>query len=632
MPQIRVLPDILVKKIAAGEVIERPASVVKELMENAVDAGATRIEVAVEQGGGSLIRVADDGCGMSADDLRLAVTSHATSKLVNEDDLFHIETLGFRGEALASVGSVARLRMLSRPRNLDEGAEIVVEAEEVYANRAAGCPVGTVVEVRDLFFNVPARRKFLRAAGTEYGHVHTQFARIALAHPHIAFDLKNNGRSIHQLSPADSRRARLGGFYSRELAETLLEFDREEAGLRLEGYAAPPADARSSTNWQLTFLNGRYIRDKNIQHAIRESFRGLIDPHRHPVVFLFLTIDPQAVDVNVHPTKIEVRWQDARLVHSQVLSALRETLQRAELAPALSTHRGFEPRPAGGGALDMESRQRLMSGIAEEFKQTQPIQPDLAFGPGNRGSGERSAPWPGRSTGGGGANLEAWREAYRPVDSGGDVAQDSGVADAGGDAAVALPSDFPSRGAIQLHNTYLVCETDDGMMIIDQHALHERVLFEQFKQRIASGKLESQRLLLPESLHVSESQLALLDTFGELFERVGLEIARFGADSVAIHAVPTVLKEGDVVGAVRDLFDRLEQTGQDEPTETILYDLLSMMACKAAVKAGDALTREEIDALIAHRDMVEKSSNCPHGRPTTLRLTVKDLERQFKRT
>ncbi len=619
MSRIRLLPDILVKKIAAGEVIERPASVVKELMENAVDAGAKRIAVSIEQGGTSLIRVSDDGCGMSAEELALAVQAHATSKITEEDDLYRIASLGFRGEALASVGSVSNLRLVSRPSESDEGAEIVVVAEEVQANRAAGSSVGTVVEVRDLFFNVPARRKFLRAPGTEYGHISSQFLRIALAHPEVAFELKNNGRVVHQLPSQPVRRERIARFYSQELADALLEIRRDEAGLSIEGYAAPPADARSSSTWQLTFLNGRHIRDRNIQHAIREAYRGLIDPNRNPIVFLFMTIDPQSVDVNVHPTKIEVRWRDARLVHSQVLSALRETLQRADLTPKLSADR------AVGRPVDPEAQARVLREFAEEFKRTPPMQPSLSFNP-ESGSIARHREFDTRPSPDGPSGTDLWRTMYTPAP---DVPPAAPADDGVGALAGALET---SRGAIQLHNTYLVCETDDGLVIIDQHALHERILFEQFKDRIASGKLESQRLLLPETLAVTPAQIALLDTHADVLDRIGLEVSRFGTDTIAVQAAPSLFKDNDVVGLLRDLLDMLEQKTESPSTEEITYDILSMMACKAAVKAGDALTPDEITALVSRKGLVEKSSNCPHGRPTTLRMTVKDLERQFKRT
>ncbi len=644
---------MLVKRIAAGEVIERPASVVKELMENAVDAGAARINLTVEQGGTALIRIADDGCGISADDLALAVAPHATSKLQVEDDLYRISSLGFRGEALASIGAVSKLRILSKTRECDQGAEIVVEAEQVRTDRAAGCPTGTTVEVRDLFFNVPARRKFLRAAGTEMGHVNTQFTRIALAHPHIALELKSNTRLVHRLPRHTDRLERIAKFYSPELADELLAFQREEAGLAIEGYAAPPASARSSANWQMTFLNGRYIRDKFIQHAIRESFRGLIDPHRHPIVWLFLNIDPELVDVNVHPTKIEVRWRDSQVVHSQVLSILRETLQSADLTPALGA-----PRPArpSDNTMTPQASTELLRGFAEDLKRTPPIQPTPFPGPrGSAGSaGQRYNPAPTGSTSPSALvqGTDVWRALYTPAAE----ADPPGAPRPTEPAAPPAATDrhgSPSGGAIQLHNTYLVCETDDGMIIIDQHALHERILFEQLKQRIATGKLESQRLLLPETIPVTEAQAAILETHAALLDRIGLEVTRFGTDSIAIHSAPALLGDTAAADFLRDLLDNLTdrppvhtdgpQPGPGHPsgegaptaapaTEEILYDLLSMMACKAAVKAGDPLTQEEIQALVSRKDLVEKSSNCPHGRPTTLRFTTKDLERQFKRT
>ncbi len=621
MGRIRVLPDILVKRIAAGEVIERPASVVKELMENAVDAGARSIAVTAEQGGTHLIRVTDDGAGMSADQLSLAVTPHATSKLQSEADLYRIQSLGFRGEALASIGAVSRMRLVSRSRDADEGAEIVVEGEQVQTNRAAGCAAGTTVEVRELFFNVPARRKFLRAAGTEFGHVNTQFARIALAHPRIAFELAHNDRVVHQLPLTASRRERIGRFYGRELGEALLECRRDDAELSIEAYAAPPADARSSAGWQLTFLNGRHIRDRSIQHAIKEAYRGLIDPQRYPIVFLFLQIDPNMVDVNVHPTKIEVRWQDSRAVHAQVLSALRETLQAADLTPALRAGRGAAPPP-----LDQEQRAELLRSMADEFKQMTPTQPAVAGPQGHSRPGSAMPPRAVTQPDTTRSGIETWRAMYgqappavQPGDTGSSLDQQA--------------SPFASRtGAFQLHNTYLVCETEDGMVIIDQHALHERIIFERLKERIAGGKLESQRLLLPETMHVTEAQSALLHEHADLLERMGMEVTRFGPDEVAVQSTPALLKDNAVVDFLRDLLDKLEHRVDEPGSDEIIYDLLSMMACKAAVKAGDPLTRQEIDDLVRQKDLVEKSSNCPHGRPTTLRMTVKDLERQFKRT
>ena len=638
--RIRVLPELLVRKIAAGEVIERPASVVKELVENALDAGARRVSVAIEEGGKQLIRVTDDGCGMSAEELRLAVTPHATSKVYVEQDLYHIETLGFRGEALASISAVSRMRVVSRPADRDEGHEIRIAAEEVEVAQAAGCPPGTSIEVRDLFFNVPARRKFLRANSTETGHVNDQLVRAALAHPSVAFELSSNGRRTQNLAPAATRQERLGQLFGAELAEALLHTERDEAGLRLDVYAAPPAHSRASAQWQYVLVNGRYVRDRFLQHAVKEAYRGLLDPNRHPVVFVFLDIDPAEVDVNVHPTKIEVRWANSNLVHSQVLSALRETFQRTDLMPRLQT-------PARNQWQDENDFRRA---FAASLKATPPIQPGGSeggapsteshgpangsyspgyagpAGPGDPHSAERVPLRPSADA------VEAgWRALYRPADA---PAAPAGVPD---DDETIVPSRPPLVGgkprAVQMHNLYLVVETADGIVIIDQHALHERVLYEELCRRITEGALESQRLLLPETVRVTPRQVALLEEHRDVLSRLGMEVEPFGPDTIAVQSLPTLLKSVDPGAFCRDLLDKLEQeVGGRVETEVIIHDLLDMMACKAAVKAGDPLSPGEIETLVQRTDLVDKVSACPHGRPTMLRLTRSELERQFKRT
>ncbi len=643
MSRIRVLPELLVNKIAAGEVVERPASVVKELVENALDAGATRVAVTIEDGGKQLIRVTDDGAGMTAEDLRLAITPHATSKLACEEDLHAIVSLGFRGEALASIGAVSNMRMVSRKRGTVEGHQITVSGEKVQTSSAAGCPEGTTLEVRDLFFNVPARRKFLRTRATETGHVNERFARLALGFPEIGFELTNHGRAVHNLAAGQTIRDRIRSLYGAELADELIHIEREERGLVIEAYTAPPIQSRSTTSWQHIFVNGRYIRDRFVQHAVREAYRGLMEHNRQPVYFLFLTIDPEAVDVNVHPTKIEVRWRDSNLIHSQVLSAFRETFLQTDLTPALQTDgsrtgrgaslpsRGLGPaRPPTVEDQDTARRQ-----FADSLRSAEPVVGDsapAAFRPAEPPRGLAVPQHSGLRTQHAGPNTqdgaELWRSVYTDtpetshgVEPAQHLAHDSGKA--------------PPPRAIQLHNTYLVVESDEGMLIIDQHALHERILYNQFCARITSGPLESQRLLLPETLTVTPQQLALLQENEELLGRLGIEVTPFGHDAVAVQSFPALLKDTDVGPFMRDLLDKLEDQGEHAKSgdaETVIHELLDMMACKAAVKAGDALTAGEIEALVAQKHLVEKSSNCPHGRPTTLKLTVKDLERQFKRT
>ncbi len=643
--RIRVLPELLVKQIAAGEVVERPASVVKELLENAIDAGAGRIAVTIEDGGKQLIRVTDDGGGMSADELRLAVTAHATSKVTSEDDLFAIGTLGFRGEALASISAVSKLRLVSRRPDTVEGHEVRVAARAFESSQAAGCPVGTTVEVRDLFFNVPARRKFLRTSATEVGQINEQVARIALSFPRIALSLKNNSRVTLNLPASQTRLERITKSYGPDLATALLHIERDERGVRLEAYVAPPSQSRATAQWQYTFVNGRYIRDRAIQFAIKEAHRGLTEPNRHGVVFLFLTVDPKDVDVNVHPTKIEVRWADTHLIRSQVLSAIRETFQQADLTPAVDVGRLREP-------LGSDAQDRIRSEMADLMKRAEPIRSGAGSpGPDRSSSAPPSSVTDHRMLPGFTAPdpMRVWKDLYgsppqpgaedaSPMTPGekasADVARDEGMHTtnvAHPPTSGTSPPGGAGPRAIQMHNLYLVAETEDGIIIVDQHALHERITYEQLRTRLTKGPLESQRLLLPETITVTPRQADLLESSAELLKRLGIEVSSFGTDAVAVQSFPALLKNADIRGFMRDLLDRLAQPVSDPTTDAVIDDVLSMMACKAAVKAGDSLTPEEIDALFAHRELIDKPSSCPHGRPTTLRLTKADLERQFHR-
>lgn len=651
--RVRVLPETLVNKIAAGEVIERPASVVKELVENAMDAGSTRVTIHVEEGGKQLIRVTDNGGGMTAEELRLAVAAHATSKLASEDDLYHVRTYGFRGEALASIGAVSKLRIISRRAEEDEAHEVVVVGGRLESSKAASHPVGTTVEVHDLFFNTPARRRFLRMPAAEVGHVHEQVSRSALPRQDIAFDMTNAKRASLTLPRCDTRLERVAKFYGPELARALLSVSRNERGLGIEGYVAPPAQSRGTAQWQYTFVNGRYIRDRYLQHAIRESYRGLMEPSRHAVVFLFLTIDPEAIDVNVHPTKVELRWADANLVHSQVLSAMRETLRAADLAAPLRTDRARRE-------TDEAEQQRMREELAAWFKSVRPASPVGSSAPADPANPASSMGDPGalsrgfaeRAAAMGGSlpdALRAWEALYaRPstpsVESVVPPAVFPGVAHRQDVpvppyvSARASDADASSVGpsrprAVQMHNLYLVAETEEGILIVDQHALHERVMYEQLRSRMARGPLESQRLLLPETVNVTPRQLEALETNAELLQSLGVEATPFGADTVAVHAFPTLLKDAPVQPFLRDLLDKLaDQPHMGAATDAALNDVLSMMACKAAVKAGDPLTPDEIESLMTQRHLLEKPSSCPHGRPTMLRLSKNDLNRQFHRT
>jgi DNA mismatch repair protein MutL len=659
MPRIHTLDPALVNQIAAGEVIERPASVVKELLENAIDAGATRIDIALEDGGVRLIRVTDNGCGIAPEELPLAVAPHATSKLESAEDLFRIRTMGFRGEALASIASVSHLVIRSRTADHDEAFEMHVQsAGEQTARRTAG-PPGTTLEVRNLFYNLPARRKFLRQAPAELAGVTEQLARLALAHPDIAFSLSHNGRTSRNLPPTADRRTRIADFYGTDLAECLIPIEREERGLTLSALIAPPAHSRATTKWQYLFLNGRFIADKRIAFAIREAFRGLVEAGRYPVVFIFLTTAPDQFDVNVHPTKIEVRWRDGGLMQSQVLAVLRETLLTHDLTPAL--------QPQGPAVTTGVATEQHASGVrravAEYLRSIDPTQARLRFEP------ARFATSTVRPT------LASDYAVPRPPPLTPDVLSDRWIDPSMGVPAIPagradLPTPAPPEAvisdaspgapgstdrfahasspdlppesgtdahtelapsAIQIHNTYLVAQTDEGVIIVDQHALHERILYEKFRRRILAGPLESQRLLIPQTLGVSPAQAQAAQDHRDMLVRLGLEVELFGPRSIAIQAFPVLMADADVLAFVRDLLDRLAETGQVESPESLVHSALDMMACKAAVKAGDPLNQDEIQSLLAQRHLIERSSNCPHGRPTTLQLTTRDLEKQFKR-
>ncbi len=681
-PEIRPLDAALINKIAAGEVIERPSSVVKELVENSLDAGAKRVDVTLEVGGSQLIRVVDDGHGISREHLPLAIAPHATSKIATADDLFNIHTLGFRGEALASIGSVSQLSVRSRPADQLEAFEITVDGGAATEPSACGAPVGTTVEIRNLFFNVPARRKFLRTPQTECGHVTEQIARLALAHPQTAFTLTHNGRSLRNLPPTADRRERIADFYGSELGECLIPLDRRERGLRIEGLIAPPSHSKATTKWQYLFLNGRHITDRRLTYAIREAFRGLVEHDRFPVVFLFLTADPHDFDANVHPTKIEVRWKDAGLVQSQVLAVLRETLLSRNLTPRLRTPSAPQA-DIGSRPSDPAAQLRAREALANYLKRVDPTQPRLTF---------RSHPFakdslrpsiietlPSTPEDAGDTNARDGAEAHGAQDihneSGAALSNDAwlnagdhaahesssnattastnadplnadannaagelGTApDADGAAApnaVAALSALAHAGGsdvMQLHNTYLVCQTEDGVLIIDQHALHERILYERFRERILRGPLESQGMLLPETFEASPAQREAASANADLLDRIGIEVTEYGPKLLAVQRFPTLLRNVSMKTFVSDLLDKLVDNAGQTSEETLIHAALDMMACKAAVKAGDPLSREEIYALLEQRHLTERSSNCPHGRPTTLELTTKDLERQFGR-
>lgn len=596
---IRQLPPGLVNRIAAGEVIERPASVVKELVENSIDSGATDITVEIEDGGRELIRVIDNGCGIAPDDLALAFAPHATSKIADDEDLARITTMGFRGEALASIGAVSQARILSRVSDSDTAWEIHNRGGVLSGMQAAAGNVGTTVEVRNLFYNTPARRKFLRAAPTETGHVAEALLRLALPHAHIAFRLLAGGRVSLDL-PATTLASRLRAAFSDSIADRALPVEGRNAEIALQGIIGLPESAGPTARNQYFYVNGRHVRDRFIQHALREAYRGLLDASRQPAAVLLLTMPPGDVDVNVHPAKAEVRFRDSGRIHGLVLSAVREKLLGSDLSPAARPAPVVMPeRPDVRARLEEFFRQQypqaaLPSAAGEPVRPPGPVAPDRLTAAGHP---------PDRPAAGAAPSLPVPPTASRPA----------------------------TAPAIQLHNSYLVAETEDGLVIIDQHALHERIIYEQLKARLLRGRLESQRLLIPETLDVSEGQMALLEQLQPLLGRLGIEVGAFGPGTVAIQAFPSFLERIRPAEFVRDLLEKGQQESGDLGEEELLHEFLDMMACRAAVKAGDPLSPAEIETLLQGRHLVERASNCPHGRPTTLRLSLRDLEKQFKR-
>ncbi len=612
---IRPLPPLLVNQIAAGEVIERPASVVKELIENGIDAEAGRIDVAIENGGKDLIRVTDDGHGIRFDELAIALAPHATSKIESVADLEAIATLGFRGEAIASMVSVSRVTLLSRPPDQEQAGRIEAEADAIAEPRPAPGPVGTTVTVRNLFFNTPARRKFLRTDQTEAARVAETIDGLALSHPAIGFTLTVGRRRRLELPPGQPPRRRVLAVIGSELEGELLEVESAQRGLRLWGLIGRPGIARGTGKASRFFVNGRLIGDRSISHAIREAYRGLIDPARYPVAVLFVEMDPAEVDVNVHPTKMQVRFRNQAMVHAMVLSSLRSVLRAADLTPDLDVKwpprvefssglaTGAADRRSATAAIEPSTRQ-----FVEYFRRLDPTQKGFVYSEVKQALASETP------------------ELLDAAD------RSTGTADPAvqGDAPLAIRQ---VTDVLQVHSSYLVTPDEQGLVIIDQHALHERVIFEKLIGAVTKGNLEAQRLLMPAIVEVDPAQLEILERLGPLLGRIGIEAEPLGPASIAIQAFTSLLFERDVEPAafLTELLDRAQNEGLSDEPEAALHEVLDMMACKAAVKAGDRLSALELGELLKQRAAVERSSNCPHGRPTSLRLTIEDLERQFGR-
>ncbi|MDF1798593.1 MAG: DNA mismatch repair endonuclease MutL [Planctomycetota bacterium] len=642
---IRSLPQTVVNQIAAGEVIERPASVVKELVENAIDAGATRIKIDLEEGGVRLVRVVDDGCGMGTGDLELVFAPHATSKLHTPDDLDHIASLGFRGEAMASIGSIARCRVVSRQG--DDGLAHTVEdtGGEIGDVVEAGGALGTTVEVRDLFFNTPARRRFLKRTSTELSRCLDVIQRIALAHEGIGFVVTHDSRRLFDVEPSMDLLARIRRTFGAELADSLVpvEFDehpdRPGFGLRLTGFVAPPRFSRRDTSRLMWFLNGRFLRDKLLHRVVKEGYRGFLVENRQPVAFLRLAMDPALVDVNVHPTKAEVRFREGRRMFGMLVRALRDAVAQTDIAtPGASLVDSMLKRELGPGRSELQPGQTWLPAGGSDHGVIRPA------GSGWLGS-EPSRPGTGGATG----STDSGSAGWSPAGTGGDREGFRGAqgtssypSEVDGQATAATPSaegDIEAwattdelRGPyLQVDKTYLLREVPGGFEVIDQHALHERLTYELLLRDLRAGSIEVQGLLVPELVELAKSEVELIGEHCEAIKTLGVDLAVFGPATIAVHGLPARIKRPNVEGMVTDLVHTIEAEGKPPNAEDVVEEVLHRMACRSSIMAGDSLTQEEIHALLSRARELGCDQTCPHARPTRVRFNLADLERAFHR-
>ncbi|PZQ18256.1 MAG: DNA mismatch repair endonuclease MutL [Rhodanobacter denitrificans] len=608
MRRIHALPPELVNQIAAGEVIERPASVVKELVENSIDAGAMRVEVDVEDGGARLIRVRDDGGGIDPDDLPLAITAHATSKITSFDDLERVGTLGFRGEALPSIASVSRFALASRTAGADAAWRIEVDGGRPSPPKPTQHPVGTVVEVRDLFYNVPARRKFLRAERTEFGYIDDLIRSIALARAEVEFRLVNNGKPLRLLRPVrgdgDWQR-RVGDVLGSDFVEQSLRVDHAAAGLRLHGWVGLPTASRSQADQQYFHVNGRLVRDRLIAHAVRQAYADVLFHGRHPAFVLFLELDPALVDVNVHPAKHEVRFRESRLVHDFLYRTLDEALSATRAGHALPT-----PAAASAGAPSAAAT------VWPQYRQQ-----------GGLGLGVREpladyAALLGAAPSATAAPLDAVAAALGRFEP-----RTDGVAAPDGEAEIP-PLGF---ALAQLHGVYILAENAQGLVLVDMHAAHERITYEKLKQAQAGEGIRAQQLLVPLTLALSEREAAAVEEHAERFAALGFDVVRSGPQGALVRRVPLLLEGSDVARLVRDVIADFLAQGSSRRIEEAGNEILATMACHGSVRANRRLGLPEMNALLREMERTERSGQCNHGRPTTVLLGMGDLDRLFLR-
>ena len=603
---IRALDQHLINQIAAGEVVERPASVVKELVENAIDAGARRIEVHVESGGMARIKVQDDGAGIPEQELRLAVSPHATSKISSLADLEAVASLGFRGEALASIASVSRFRLASKPESQSSGFEILAAEGQAGEVAPVAQPKGTTVDVKDLFFNTPARRKFMRTEKTEFGHIDDVIRRMALAHMSIGFELHHNHRVVRQFNPATEPQQvtrRIGQVFGEAFLDNAMDIQRTHEDLFLSGWIAKPTFSRSQADMQFFFVNGRLVKDRVVAHAIRQAYRDVLFHGRHPAFVLHLAINPEAVDVNVHPQKTEVRFRESRRVHDFLFSSLHHAL--ADTKP--------QGRPTDPTAAD-------------DPRSQQPFGDTIA---GGRPSHWASSGGEGLVSGqrplglGSAETLGQYQRLIQPEGSPGQLGQSDD----------AVGEEIPPLGyaRAQLHGIFIVAENRDGLILVDMHAAHERIVYEQLKVAWQEDKVQSQRLLVPTQLTLTGPQIGAYEQHMEALEQLGFDLSAAGPGEMVIRALPSLLSQKQSIELVGDVLTELAQVGTSGLVEEALDHLLATMACYGSVRANRKLTIEEMNALLRAMEVTERADQCNHGRPTWVHLDLKALDRLFLR-
>ncbi|BCS98230.1 DNA mismatch repair protein MutL [Desulfoluna limicola] len=623
MTKVRILPDILSNKIAAGEVVERPASVVKELVENALDAKSRSITIDVEKGGRRLIRVADDGCGMAADDAMLAIERYATSKIYTDDDLFNITTLGFRGEALPSIASVSKFTLTTRADHLDIGCTVEMAGGKVTNVTETGAPTGTLISVNHLFFNTPARRKFLKGEGTEMGHIADTVSAIALAWPGVRFRLTHNGKVVKSWPATTDLRQRVEEVLSRDVRGNLHPVSITRGELTVSGFVTSPEVTRSTTQKIFLYVNGRPVKDRVILNSLLAGFRPRLMKGRFPLGMLAITLPCDWVDVNVHPAKNEVRFRDASSVGLAVEDGVREALNAAEAASR--RFGGGQPRSLTPAFTPAASLPPRMEGL-----ETRIAEPTALFEEGApvTVADEPPPPFPRREW-----QAPVLPETWEPESLSAAAVEEEGLYDEAVDESPAQAprrlGKFASLRVIGQHaGTYILCDAGDGLIVIDQHAAHERVVFEKLK---GGGTALSQRLLVPETVELGYREAdAIGDILGELV-RFGLEVEPFGGTTFVIKSVPSMLASDGMARLVSEVAEKMVRMGRKDTLERALDECLILMACHCAIRAGQALSPKEIARLLAEMDACEDPSFCPHGRPTWIRWSTGSLERAFKR-